>query len=158
MATKERSSKTLFITVVALIQGAAAILALLMPLPAMALPAFSRQTGQNCVSCHAGGEFPALTPYGRLFKLTGYTIGARTVPLSVMGVMSYAKVRDTAKTDDPTVDFQKNNSLMFATGSVFLAGKVTDNIGAFAQVTYDNYNSQTVGRSEERRVGKECRL
>lgn len=114
-----------------------------------ALPAFARQTGQNCVSCHAGGQFPELTPYGRLFKLTGYTIGERTVPLSVMGVMSYAKVRDTTKTDDPTGDFQKNNSLLFATGSVFLAGKVTNNIGAFVQVTYDNYASQTVGPNGE---------
>ncbi|MDE1998050.1 MAG: cytochrome C, partial [Burkholderiales bacterium] len=45
---------------------------------AHALPLFNRQTGQNCVACHAGGQFPELTPYGRLFKLTGYTIGQRT--------------------------------------------------------------------------------
>jgi hypothetical protein len=125
------------------------LLVLTMPGSAQAVPSFARQTGQNCVSCHAGGQFPELTPYGRLFKLTGYTIGARTVPLSVMGVMSYAKVRDTTKTDDRTVDFQKNNSLLFATGSAFLAGKVTDNIGAFVQVTYDNYASQAVGPNGE---------
>jgi len=125
------------------------LLVLAMPGSALAVPSFARQTGQNCVACHAGGQFPELTPYGRLFKLTGYTIGARAVPLSVMGVMSYARVRDTTKTDDRTVDFQKNNSLMFATGSVFLAGKVTDNIGAFVQVTYDNYSSQTVGPNGE---------
>ena len=127
-----------------------ACLALLMSVQAYALPAFARQTGQNCVSCHAGGQFPELTPYGRMFKMTGYTIGTRTnVPLSVMGVMSYAKVKDTTKSDDPTVDFSKNNSLMFATGSVFLAGKVTDNVGAFVQVTYDNYSSQKVGPNGE---------
>jgi hypothetical protein len=131
------------------ISGLWLLLVLALPGSAQAVPSFARQTGQNCVACHAGGQFPELTPYGRLFKLTGYTIGARTVPLSVMGVMSYAKVRDTTKTDDPTVDFQKNNSLMFATGSVFLAGKVTDNIGAFVQVTYDNYASQTVGPNGE---------
>ena len=149
MDTKRNSSKTQFLTVAALIQSAAAVLAVLMPLTASALPVFARQTGQNCVSCHAGGQFPELTPYGRMFKMTGYTIGTRTIPLSVMGVMSYAKVKDTAKTDDPTVDFAKNNSLMFATGSVFLAGKVTDNIGMFAQVTYDNYSSQSVGPNGE---------
>src|SRR5512143_3627813 len=60
--------------------------------PSYALPAFARQTGQNCLACHAGGQFPELTPYGRIFKLTGYTIGERTIPLSVMGVGSYAKV------------------------------------------------------------------
>jgi len=115
----------------------------------LALPAFARQTGQNCVACHAGGQFPELTPYGRLFKLTGYTIGERTIPLSMMGVASFSKVRDTSKSDDRTVDFQKNNSLLFATGSVFLAGKATDNIGAFVQVTYDNYASQSVGPNGE---------
>ena len=131
------------------LRACAALLALLLPLTASALPVFARQTGQNCVACHAGGQFPELTPYGRLFKLTGYTIGERTVPFSLMGVASFARVKDTSKTDDPTVDFQKNNSLMFATGSVFAAGKVTDNIGAFAQITYDNYARQEVGPNGE---------
>ena len=149
MAIKGKSLRIFFSSVTATILGAVAILAALVPSEARALPSFARQTGQNCVACHAGGQFPELTPYGRIFKLTGYTIGARTIPISVMGVMSGASVKDTTKTDDPTVDFQKNNSLMFATGSVFLAGKVTDNIGAFAQVTYDNYASQKVGPNGE---------
>lgn len=119
----------------------AALLALL-PGQAHALPAFARQTGQNCVSCHAGGQFPELTPYGRLFKLTGYTMGERAVPLSVMGVLSYTQVKDTSKSDAPSTDFAKNGSVLFASGSVFLAGKVTDNIGVFAQATYDNYATQ----------------
>ena len=33
-----------------------------------AIPAFNRQTGQNCVARHAGGQFPELTPYGRLLS------------------------------------------------------------------------------------------
>jgi len=115
----------------------------LLPDQAQALPAFARQTGQNCVSCHAGGQFPELTPYGRVFKMTGYTLGERTVPLSIMGVASYAKVRNTSKSDDPTADFQKNGDPLLATGSLFIAGKVTDNLGAFTQITYDNYASQS---------------
>ena len=107
--------------------------AILVPLDAQALPSFARQTGQNCVACHAGGQFPELTPYGRMFKMTGYTIGERTVPLSVMGVVNSASISNPP---DGTV---KNGKPVFATGSVFLAGKITDNIGAFAQVTYDNY-------------------
>ncbi len=111
---------------------------ILHPLVAHALPAFARQTGQNCVACHAGGQFPELTPYGRLFKLTGYTIGARGIPLSVMGIASYAK------SSNPSSDatFAKDAVALFQTGSVFLAGKVTDNIGIFAQGTYNNYDSQ----------------
>jgi hypothetical protein len=41
---------------------------------ARAVPAFARQTGQRCIACHV--SFPELTPYGRYFKLTGYTIEA----------------------------------------------------------------------------------
>jgi hypothetical protein len=115
----------------------------LFPQSAQALPAFARQTGQNCVACHAGGQFPELTPYGRAFKLTGYTIGQRTVPLSVMGVIGYAKVRNTSKSDNPSEDFQKNGAPLFASGSLFIAGKVTDNIGIFSQTTYDNYASHS---------------
>lgn len=117
---------------------------LLIPLTANALPAFARQTGQNCVACHTGGQFPELTPYGRMFKLTGYTIGKRDIPLSVMGVINAAKVKDLSKSDAPSADFQKNGDPVFASGSVFIAGKVTENIGAFSQITYDNYATQGV--------------
>ena len=41
--------------------------------PAQALPSFARQTGQPCGTCHT--DFPGLTPYGRQFKLGGYTTG-----------------------------------------------------------------------------------
>ena len=117
------------------------ILALL-PMGTQAIPAFNRQTGQNCVACHAGGQFPELTPYGRLFKMTGYTIGERALPISAMAVASLSKVADTTKSDDPSGDFQKNNRAILATASLLLGGKVTDNIGAFAQITYDPYATQ----------------
>jgi len=120
------------------------LLAALTCIPAHALPAFNRQTGQNCVACHAGGQFPELTPYGRLFKLTGYTIGERqALPIAVMAVASDSHVSNTSKSDDPSADFQKDNSLIFATASFFAAGKITDNLGAFVQVTYDNYAGQS---------------
>ena len=112
--------------------------------PSYALPAFARQTGQNCLACHAGGQFPELTPYGRLFKLTGYTMGARSMPLSVMAVLDYTRVRnpkDSTGVKD-TVDFHKQGTAIFDVGSVFLAGKITDNLGLFAQATYANYDHQ----------------
>jgi hypothetical protein len=118
-------------------------LAALLSQPSFALPLFARQTGQNCVACHAGGQFPELTPYGRLFKMTGYTIGERTVPISAMAVVTNSRVANTSKSDDPDADFQKNGQTIFATGSVFLGGKVTDNLGAFAQITYDPYATQS---------------
>jgi hypothetical protein len=111
--------------------------------PAHALPLFARQTGQNCMACHAGGQFPELTPYGRLFKLTGYTIGQRTLPLSAMVVAANARVRNTAKSDDPGQDFQENADTILATASLFAGGKVSDNVGAFLQGTYDPYAARS---------------
>src|ERR1700756_4216725 len=114
------------------------LLAALTACPASAIPVFNRQTGQNCQACHAGGQFPELTPYGRMFKLTGYTIGSRTeIPLAMMAVASRSSVRNTSKRDDPSADFSKNDKLIFAGASVFAGGRITDNFGAFLQYTYD---------------------
>lgn len=108
------------------------------PLVANALPSFARQTGQQCATCHAGGQFPELTPFGRMFKLTGYTIGTHTIPLSAMAVASVTK--STTPTEDAA--FAKDAVALFQTGSVFLAGKITDKSGIFAQATYNNYDHQ----------------
>jgi hypothetical protein len=127
--------------------AAAAFMPLLLviaPREAQALPAFARQTGHNCVACHAGGQFPELTPYGRMFKMTGYTIGQRALPLSVMGIMSSSRVKDTTKSDNPPADFAKNGAGTFSSASLFIAGKITENIGLFSQITYDNYAEQGV--------------
>jgi hypothetical protein len=51
--------------------------------PVQALPSFARQTGQPCGTCHT--DFPGLTPFGRRFKLLGYTTGGgayKTTPFS----------------------------------------------------------------------------
>ncbi len=130
--------------------GAALIPLLLSPQLAQAVPSFARQTGQNCVACHAGGQFPELTPYGRMFKLTGYTIGSRALPLSAMAVASLNKTKNTADLDPASIP--KDGNLMFATASLFLAGKITDNLGGFVQYTYNNYdtlneNGKWVGHS-----------
>src|SRR5579871_4979560 len=49
--------------------------------PAAAVPSFAAQTGRPCEACHVGGLGPQLTPFGREFKLHGYT--ARTVSFNV---------------------------------------------------------------------------
>src|SRR6202023_3557132 len=60
-------------------------------LPAAALPAFARQTGQPCGKCHT--DFPSLTPFGRRFKLGGYTLGGgdSSVPVAVMLQPSFTR-------------------------------------------------------------------
>jgi hypothetical protein len=115
---------------------------LFVPLSACAMPVFARQTGMPCMTCHAGGQFPELTPFGRNFKLTGYTLGQRVaVPLAVMGVASVTSTRDTTS-DQPSVDFAKDAVALFQTGSVLFGGKITDKIGMFGQVTYENHAEQ----------------
>jgi hypothetical protein len=123
----------------------AAVLSMTLPNMAQAVPSFANQTGQNCVACHAGGQYPELTPYGRLFKLTGYTIGERAMPLSGMAVATYNRTTNTDTTTNPNGfpagDFPKDGNAIFNTGSLFLAGKVTQNFGGFVQWTYNNYDA-----------------
>lgn len=115
---------------------------------AQAVPSYARQTGQECIACHV--SFPELTPYGRYFKLTGYTIGKPAfssgqmnyVPLAVMAQASVTHTQNN-RTVDPdsgdTVDVNaRNNKLVFCCASVFLAGKVADWLGGFIQWSYDN--------------------
>ena len=105
----------------ALVLSALAALALLVATQALAVPAFNRQTGQNCLACHVGGQFPELTAYGRLFKLTGYTLGSRAVPLSLMGVWGLTRTAHTAGEDSS--NFPKNGAGTFQGASVFAAAR-----------------------------------
>ena len=123
------------------------------PVGAQAVPAYARQTGQSCVACHAGGQFPELTSYGRAFKLSGYTYGSHTVPFSVMATFGYQNISNTSSPGSDYTLFPKNDQFVFQGGSLFLAGKVTDHLGVFAQWTYDNYatlneNTGWAGRTE----------
>lgn len=117
------------------------LLLALLPLSANAVPSFARQTGQSCVACHAGGQFPELTPYGRMFKLTGYTQGERKNPLAAMLVTSLSKTRNNTDSTGATVS-PKDGQAIFDFASVFLAGKATDNVGVFAQYTYVAHDHQ----------------
>ncbi len=51
----------------------AVVISTFIPQQAEAVPAFARQTGMACVSCHAQ-NFPALNSFGRSFKAQGYTM------------------------------------------------------------------------------------
>ena len=109
--------------------------------PALAVPSFARQTGQSCVACHAGGQYPELTPYGRLFKLTGYTMGGRSNPLAMMLVASSTTTRNNDS--GPSAPHNAlNGPAILDFASIFIAGKASDNVGGFAQYTNAFYDSQ----------------
>jgi hypothetical protein len=120
--------------------------------PAQALPSFARQTGQPCGACHT--DFPTLTPYGRRFKLLGYTTGGGRYqttpfptaddtqakkeyvpPISMMTIVGYTHTQ--APLPPPTAPFNTNDNVVLSPFSGFWGGAITDNIGAFAQVTYN---------------------
>lgn len=100
---------------------------------ALAVPAFARQTGLACVACHV--SFPELTPFGRFFKLTGYTLtNKKTIPLAAMLQFSQTNTRTI---DNNDYDFVRNGGVALQQASIFYAGRIAGPVGAFAQWTYD---------------------
>jgi hypothetical protein len=116
----------------------AALPVFLYVLPAEAVPAFAVQTGQPCKSCHIGAFGPQLTPFGRQFKLNGYTLRAGnefTVPVSAMAVGSYLHTQKD-QPEPPADHFNTNDNTTLDEASIFLAGGFDNHFGGFAQVTY----------------------
>lgn len=109
--------------------------------PAAAVPAFAVQTGQACQACqacHVGGFGPQLTPFGRNFKLRGYTLRATdgSLPFSAMAIASYLRT-DKAQPAPPAPGFRTNDNTAGDQVSLFLAGGFGAHLGAFVQATYD---------------------
>jgi hypothetical protein len=120
---------------------------------AMAIPLFARQTGQNCNACHV--SFPELTPYGRYFKLSGYTLGKRTeIPLAMMAQVGVSSTNHNNLADGTQVD-PDNHELKLQAASLFTGGKVTDHLGAFIQWTYDGIAHHSSSDNDDLRLVNE---
>ena len=141
-----RTSKLLFIFV---------MLFTLKPSDSFAVPSFTRQTGMGCNACHT--MFPELTPFGRMFKLTGYTMRTspvvsvkesqqgssvdpkqldevltllQTPPISAMIQASFSATnKKQPGTQNDNIDLPQQFSL-------FVAGGLTPRVGIFSQATY----------------------
>ncbi|HEX5305814.1 MAG TPA: hypothetical protein VFW82_07005 [Dyella sp.] len=103
-----------------------------------AVPSFARQTQLPCNACHVGGFGPQLTAFGRQFKLMGYTMktgSGANLPLSAMLVESFTHTA-RAQVDPPADGFSRNNNTELQQASLFLAGRLTQHLGVFAQATY----------------------
>jgi hypothetical protein len=130
-----------------LIWLAAAAAMLAVPRPAAALPSFAAQTGQPCTACHVGAYGPQLTPFGRAFKIGGYTQGggeglAAKIPVSGMVLASFSHTA-ADQPAPPSAHFATNNNYAIDQISVFFAHRISDYIGAFVQGTYDGVNAAT---------------
>jgi hypothetical protein len=135
------------------------VIVLLAPQSADALPTYARQTGLGCGSCHT--EFPQLTPFGRRFKIGGYTLGVLgdtahpkkpflddllekkapgqdyELPLSVQAIASFTHTGANQDTAGSAPYLKPNDNLEFQTASIFYGGAITDHIGAYVQATYN---------------------
>ncbi len=121
--------------------SAAAAALLLVAGPAWAVPSFALQTGQPCAACHVGAFGPQLTPFGRAFKIGGYTQTGgdgwkSNIPLSAMFVGSYT---DTSRGQGgPAAEhYNSNGNFTIDQINVFLGGHVGDYVGGLVQGTYD---------------------
>lgn len=133
----------------ALVAGALAAVSVTVNTPASAVPSYARQTGQTCATCHTA--FPELTPYGRQFKLMGYTAGGTRcndgsaksdevqIPLSGMTLpTTLTSVRKQDNYNTFAAAPNVNEGAWFpGQSSLFVAGQLYCDVGAFAQMTYD---------------------
>jgi len=123
-----------------LIASLAALLALSASPITSALPSFAQQTEQPCSMCHVGGFGPQLTPFGRAFKLGGYTLGSpdtHALPLAAMLVASYTQTK-ADQPNDAGPHHGPNDNFSLQEASLFYAGRITEHLGAFAQATYSD--------------------
>jgi hypothetical protein len=113
--------------------------------PARALPSFARQTGMPCAQCHTVAYGPALTAYGRQFKLNGYVWGDAKPVAPPLALMVQGGFTHTSKDqlDPPAERFATNDNLSVDQVSVFYGGRIAPHIGAFVQVTYSGEDRVT---------------
>ncbi len=112
---------------------------------ANAVPSFARQTGLACMACHT--VFPELTPFGRTFKLNGYTLtgiqqisqkaGVGTGGVKINEIPPLSAMLQVGMTHvSKTPAGQQNNNVEFPQQlSFFFAGEVSPHIGSFLQFT-----------------------
>ena len=130
---------------------------------AHAVPSFKRQTGLDCIACHT--MFPELTPVGRAFKLTGYTMNKNggsypsLPPVSGMAQFSISHTNTPQPPGSNPTELWSLHSLSSgndAVGSpqqlsVFYAGQVYGKVGAFVQATYaDDANRMSLDTADVR--------
>jgi hypothetical protein len=119
-----------------------------LPLKAQGVPSFARQTGMECSMCHT--LFPELNPFGRYFKLTGYTMSKSSKPYEfpppLAGLLQLSfthfnkdlprgSINDNwathvTSTDNNVIDLPQEMSLYYA-------GRIYSHLGAFVQGTFD---------------------
>jgi len=129
--------------------------------PALAVPSFARQTGMACEACHT--VFLELNHFGRMFKANAYTLDnlkpvrgidntksellalSGLPPISLMVQVSQTSLSKSLPDGTGNGGVSQNGNVAFPQQiSLFYAGKIAPNLGAFIQLTYGN-DSGTIG-------------
>ena len=102
-----------------------------------------RQTGMQCAGCHT--VFPELTPFGRQFKLRGFSMSTPKaddapfydkIPISGLLQVSRTATKNTS-TDGATPDsFPRDRGTIIQAGGIYYGGKITEKSGALIQYSY----------------------
>lgn len=113
---------------------------------AEAIPAFARQMGISCNSCHSQNGYPALNRFGRAFKRSGYTMIGTQKAISDNQNGAFLSITDTLNLSlNVKVGYVKGSDSQtpatyeFPAGLGFMiAGRVADNIGIFTEIGYES--------------------
>lgn len=158
--------------------GVGAVLAgtllLSVPRESQAVPSYARQTNQPCATCHT--IFPALTAYGRQFKLNGYVSNAGQViqtkdidqkdrqmleignipPISMMIITSWTSTQKMQPGSERNGDVLLPDQF-----SLFLAGQIGPKAGTFIQVTYSqpddhfSWDNTDIRAADQAKIGNQ---
>jgi len=113
-----------------------------------ATPAFSRQTGENCATCHMQSYGPWLTEYGTKFKLDGYVAGDAAKIPTLLNNFSAEIVASVTNIDGPVPNgaqggpLYSNNKYQSSSQSnvindwdaIYYTGRVLPKVGSYLQL------------------------
>ena len=121
-----------------------AAFAISLAMPVQAIPSMGRQTGMQCASCHT--VFPELTPFGRQFKLGGFSLSAPkgpdasvfdVIPVSALVQVSWTDTKNTGTEGATDDNFPRNRETILQAAGFYYGGKIYDNLGALVQYNFD---------------------
>ena len=118
------------------------------PSTAHAIPSFAVQTNQPCSACHVGAYGPQLKPYGRDFKLGGYTASDRPndnlkdnweerFTAAFWGSFNRSDKAISPQPGGKAGAYGSNDNFSFDQAALYFGGRITPHIGAIQEFSYD---------------------